>query len=92
MLKAGGKPVNLTGFTIVAQLWRDETRQQKIADFEVIYVARPIGSIKLKLNRSVTRAITSSGFWDMLVIEPSGEGDYWLEGPALLDAGLSDTQ
>lgn len=92
MLKADGKPVILTGFTIVAQLWRDEHRQGKIADFDVVYVDRANGLIRLRLSRSVTRTISASGFWDMLVIEPNGDADYWLEGPALLDVGLSDNQ
>jgi len=91
-LKAGGQPVNLTGYTVLAQVWRDEKRRLKLADLTVTYVNRATGSIKLSLTRAQTRLITRSGFWDLLVIEPDGEADYWLEGPAVLDVGLTDDQ
>jgi hypothetical protein len=89
-LKAGGAALNLTGYTVLAQIWRDETRQKKIADLTVTYVSRSLGQIKLSLTRAQTRAIGRSGFWDLLVIEPGGAADYWLEGPATLDPGLTD--
>lgn len=92
VLKAGGQPVNLTGYTVLASIWRDEKRREKLADLDVVYVNRTLGSIRLRLSRSTTRAITRSGFWDLLVIEPGGDADYWLEGPAPLDVGLTDTQ
>lgn len=89
-LKAGGSPVNLTGFTVLAQIWEDERRQAKLADLTVTYVNRAAGQIKLSLTRAQTRLITRPGFWDLLVIESGGAADYWLEGPAVLDLGLSD--
>lgn len=91
VLKASGQPVNLTGYTVLASIWKDETRTTKLADLTVIYVNRALGSIKIRLDRSSTRAITRSGFWDLLVIEPGGDADYWLEGPAVLDIGLTDS-
>lgn len=92
VLKAGGQPVNLTGYTVLASIWKDEKRREKLADLTVVYVNRAAGSIKLRLDRAGTRAITRSGFWDLLVIEPGGDADYWLEGPAVLDVGLTDDQ
>lgn len=92
VLKADGQPLNLTGYTVLASIWRDEKRREKLADLDVVYVSRPLGSIRLRLSRSATRAITRSGYWDLLVIEPNGDGDYWLEGPAPLNVGLTDTQ
>jgi hypothetical protein len=89
-LKAGGVAVNLTGYTVLAQIWKDELRTEKLVDISVIYVNRVLGQIKLKLTRAQTRLITRRGFWDMLVIEPGGDADYWLEGPATLDCGLTD--
>ena len=92
VLKAGGVALNLTGYTVVAQIWKDEKRRLKLADLTVTYVNRAAGSIKLSLTRAVTRTIAKSGFWDLLVIEPGGNADYWLEGPATLDIGLADDQ
>lgn len=92
ILKAGDNPVNLTGYTVLASIYTDEKRREKIADLTTIYTNRTIGSIKLRLDRSVTRTITRSGYWDMLVIDPSNDADYWMEGPAVLDIGLTDDQ
>ena len=89
-LKAGGVALNLTGYTVLAQIWKDEKRRTKLADLTVTYVNRSLGQIKLSMTRAQTRAITAGGFWDLLVIEPDSEGDYWLEGPAVLDVGLTD--
>ena len=89
-LKASGVAVNLTGYTVVASIWKEEKRRTKIADLTVTYVNRATGQIKLSLTRAQTRAITKGGFWDLLVIEPGGAADYWLEGPAVLDPGLAD--
>jgi len=89
-LKAGGEPLVLTGYTVLAQIWKDEKRRTKIADLTVVYVNRSLGQIKLRLDRDQTREITKGGYWDMLVIEPGGDADYWLEGPVVLDPGLTD--
>ena len=91
-LEADGNPVDLTGYQVIAQIWKDEKRRTKIADLTVTFTDRVGGTFKLSLTRAETRAITSGGFWDMLVIEPGGEGDFWLEGPAEFDGGLSDDQ
>jgi hypothetical protein len=90
ILKAGGVAVNLTGYTVLASIWKDDKRRAKLVDLTVTHVNRSAGSIKLSLSRAQTRAITSGGFWDLLVIEPGGAADYWLEGPAVLDVGLTD--
>lgn len=89
-LEAGGQPMDLTGHTVLASIWRDERRREKIADLQVVYVNRNLGSIKLRLSHTQTRQIVHDGFWDLLVIDPSGDRDYWLEGLAMLDVGLTD--
>lgn len=91
-LKAGGSALNLTGYTVLAQIWKDQKRRVKLADLTVTYVNRAAGQIMLSLTRAQTREISRSGFWDLLVIEPGGAADYWLEGPAVLDVGLTDDQ
>jgi hypothetical protein len=90
VLKAAGEPVDLTGYTILAQIWKDEKRRTKIADMTVEYLDVENGSIRLSLTRSETRQIKYDGYWDLLVIEPSGNADYWLEGTVVLDTGLTD--
>lgn len=90
VLKSNGQPINLTGYTILASIYKDRDRREKLVDLDVIYTNRATGSIKLRLDRTVTRTLTQGGFWDLLVIEPGGDADYWLEGPAPLDIGLTD--
>lgn len=90
VLKAAGQPMNLTGFTLVASIWRDQRRDEKLADLTVNYVDRAQGQVSLYLSRNQTRGLSGGGYWDLLVIEPSGNADYWLEGPVFIDVGLSD--
>lgn len=91
-LKADNVPVNLNGYTVVAQIWKTEKRREKIADLTVTYINRNAGTIKLSLTRSQTRNLKIGGHWDMLVIEPGGAADYWLEGSVSLYIGLTDTE
>lgn len=91
-LKAGGEPLDLTGYTILAQIWKKEKGREKLADLVVTYIDRPNGVIKLSLPREQTRLMRYGGYWDMLVIEPGGAADYWLEGSVTLDIGLTDDQ
>lgn len=91
-LKADDAPVNLNGYTVVAQIWKTEKRREKIIDLTVTYVNRTAGTIKLSLTRAQTRDLKVGGYWDMLVIEPGGAADYWLEGSVFLDPGLSDDE
>jgi hypothetical protein len=90
VLKSGGQPVNLTGYTVLASIYKDRERREKLVDLDVVYTNRATGSVKLRLDRTITRTLNQSGFWDLLVIEPDGDADYWMEGPATLDIGLTD--
>lgn len=91
-LKVNDVPVNLNGYTVLAQIWKTEKRREKIADLVVTYINRNAGTVSLSLSREQTRLIKSNGFWDMLVIAPDETADYWLEGSASIDIGLSDEQ
>jgi hypothetical protein len=84
-------PFNATGYTVVAQVW-SKRREELLLNFTINWVNRALGEFDMYASRSSTRAMTKSGEWDLLVIEPSGDGFYWLEGTATLDPGLSDTQ
>jgi hypothetical protein len=92
VLKAADEPVNLTGYTVLASIWKDEKRRVKIVDLTVEYLDRINGSIRISLDREQTRAIRTGGYWDLLVIEPSEKADYWLEGIVTVDIGLTDDE
>lgn len=87
-LKAGGQPINATGYQLVAQVW-DRRRTTKYADLSVVWIDQATGLFELLLQYPNTTAVTKDGCWDLLVIEPGGDRYYWLEGTAFLDPGHS---
>lgn len=87
-LKAGGQPLNATGYQLVAQVW-DRRRTTKYADLTVEWIDQATGLFELVLQYPGTTAVVKDGMWDLLVIEPSGDRYYWLEGNAYRDQGLS---
>ena len=91
-LKAGGVPVDLTGCEVLASVWDSLKRRTLLLSLAVVWLDRTMGTFKLTATRAQTRAVMKSGFWDLLVKDASGNADYWLEGPATLDVGLTDDQ
>lgn len=87
-LKAGGQPLNATGYQLVAQVW-DRRRTTKYADLAIEWVDQATGLFELVLQYPASTAVVKDGVWDLLVIEPSGDRRYWLEGAAWLDVGHS---
>lgn len=82
------KGVNATGYQLVAQVW-DRRRTTKYADLTVVWIDQATGLFELVLQYPSTTAVVKDGMWDLLVIEPSGDRYYWLEGNAYRDQGLS---
>ncbi len=87
-LKAGGQPLNATGYQLVAQVW-DRRRTTKLADGVIEWIDQATGMFELVIQWPVTTAIVQDGQWDLLVIEPSGDRYFWLEGTAFLDRNFS---
>ena len=85
---ASGVPVNMTGYSIEAELW-NKTGTVKLSDFSVPWVAQASGMFKLRLASTVTSGITEQGQYDVLVTEPSGDKYYLLQGTAFWDGGLT---
>jgi hypothetical protein len=87
-LKAGGVPLIATGYELVAQVW-DRRRTTKLADGVIEWIDQSTGLFELVIQWPATTAITQDGQWDLLVIEPSGDRYFWLEGTAYLDRNFS---
>ena len=87
-LKAGGVPVNATGYQLVAQVW-DRRRLTKYADLTVQWIDQAAGLFELLIQYPATTLVTQDGQWDLLVTEPGGDRYYWLEGNAYLDKNYS---
>lgn len=81
-------PINLTGWTAYAQVW-DRARTTKYADFTVAYTSRPNGQISISLSNSQTSSFPDECFFDVLLENPSGLREYYLEGTIYVSQGYT---
>jgi len=83
--------INLTGFTVAAQVW-EETRTTKFADFSVAYTDRVAGSVSITLTDAQTATFTPQILkYDVLLIDASGNREYYLEGTIFMSEGYTTT-
>jgi len=84
-------PIDLTGFTVAAQVW-EETRTTKYADFTTTYTDRSAGSISISLTDVQTATFTPNILkYDVLLVDLSGNKEYYLEGTIFVSEGYSTT-
>ena len=82
-------PINLTGYTVAAQVW-EETRTSKYADFSVTYTDRTAGSVSISLTDTQTATFIPNNLkYDVLLTNPSGEKEYYLEGDINVSEGYT---
>ena len=81
--------VNLTGFTVAAQVWNKE-RTGKYADFTVAYTNRTNGEFSLSLTHIETLQFTPDELsYDVLLLNPSGKREYYIEGNIFVSEGYT---
>ena len=81
--------VNLTGFTIAAQVWNKE-RTGKYADFTVAYSNRTNGEFEISLTDIQTTQFTPNELsYDVLLLNPSGKREYYIEGTIFVSEGYT---
>ena len=81
--------LNLTGYTVAAQVY-DESRSTKYADWAITYTDRANGIIDMNLADTDTANFTPSIlFYDVLLTEPSGSKNYYLEGKLFVSEGYT---
>jgi hypothetical protein len=85
---ANGDPVDLTGWTVYAQVW-NQGRTTKYADWAVAYTDRINGLVSLALTDTQTTGFPSECYWDVLLENPSGLRNYWLEGIIYVSEGYT---
>ena len=84
-----GSAINLTGYTVAAQVY-DESRSTKYADWTVAYTDRTNGIIDISLTDTQTATFTPSIlFYDVLLTEPGGSKNYYLEGKLFVSEGYT---
>jgi len=74
-----GTPINLTGWTVASQVWNGE-RTTKYADFAISYTDRSSGTVALSLTDAQTATFPDEAHYDVLLTNPSGLKEYYLEG------------
>ena len=81
--------INLTGYTIEAQVW-EETRATKYADWTIAYTNRSTGTIDMSLTDTQTATFSPSLLkYDVLLTNPSGLKEYYLEGDIFMQEGYT---
>ena len=84
-----GAAINLTGYTVAAQVY-DESRSTKYADWTVAYTNRSGGIVDISLSDTDTATFTPSIlFYDVLLTEPGGSKNYYLEGKLFISEGYT---
>lgn len=85
-----GNAINLTGWSVAAQAW-DNSRTTKYADFAVTYTDRVTGRINLSLSAAQTTGFAKELQYDVLLTNPSGIKEYYLEGTIVSSEGYTET-
>ena len=84
-----GSAIDLTGYTVAAQVY-DESRSTKYADWTVAYTDRTNGIVDISLTDTQTATFTPSIlFYDVLLTEPGGSKNYYLEGKLFISEGYT---
>lgn len=81
-------PINLTGWTAAAQVW-NQNRTTKYADFIVTYANRSTGTIEIALSDTDTAAFPNEAYYDVLLTNPNGLKEYYLEGIIYVSEGYT---
>ena len=86
---SGGSAVNLTGYTLASQVW-DSGRSTKAADATVSVTNASGGAFDWKLTDTQTATFSADEYkYDLLLTNPSGLKEYWLEGTIYMDEGYT---
>ena len=85
---SAGSAINLTGWTVAAQVWNQD-RSTKYADFTVTYTNRVTGTIAIALTDEQTATLPNEVYYDVLLTNPSGLKEYYLEGIIYVSEGYT---
>ena len=85
---ASATPINLTSWTVAAQVW-NKARTTKYADFTVTYTNRSTGTVAIALTDEQTATFPDEAYYDVLLTNPSGLKEYYLEGLVFVSEGYT---
>lgn len=76
---SAGAPIPLNGWTVEAEIW-NKARTLKYTDFTITYTNRNTGTVRPSLTDEQTTALPAQVYYDVLLINPEGLREYYLEG------------
>ena len=80
--------INLADWSVAAQAW-NQARTTKYADFTVTYTNRITGTIAIALTDDQTAILPDEAYYDVLLTNPSGLKEYYLEGTIYVSEGYT---
>lgn len=80
--------VDLVDATILAQVWNQD-RTQKYADFNVEYLDRNEGKVRLSLTDTQTATFLDTMYYDVLFVSTINFREYFLEGQIYVSEGYT---
>ncbi len=81
--------VNLTGYTLASQVWNTD-RTTKAADATVAVTNASGGTFTWSVTDTQTALLTLDEYkYDVLLTNPSGLKEYWIEGTIYMDQGYT---
>ena len=84
-----GAVINMSGYSIASQVW-DSGRTSKAADVTCTFTNQTNGVFDWKVTDTQTTTFTSDEYkYDLLVTDPTGLKEYWLEGTIYMDEGYT---
>lgn len=83
-----GTAINLTDWVAYSQVWNRD-RTTKYADFAVTYTNRANGQIAIALTDTQTTTFPDECYYDVLLENPSGLREYYLEGVIYVSEGYT---
>ncbi len=84
-----GSAVNLTGYTLASQVW-DADRTTKAADATISVTSASGGAFTWSVTDTQTALLTLDEYkYDVLLTNPSGLKEYWIEGTIYMDQGYT---
>lgn len=81
--------VNITGYTVASQVWNEE-RTSKVADATITVTSAVGGAFTWKLTDTQTSIFLLPTYkYDILLINGSGDKEYWVEGTIYMSEGYT---
>ena len=80
--------IDLTAWSVAAQAW-NKNRTTKYADFAIDYTNRVAGTVTISLTDTQTEALPDEVYYDVLLTNPSGLKEYYLEGIVYVSEGYT---